>query len=78
MAIDLRVRGKWEHIGGIGFAGIDRRNQSAEFGISIGEKNSSNPRPVGACFIDICLNLFKTFDSKRFPLIGCAKSASVV
>jgi diamine N-acetyltransferase len=42
LALDVRVRGKWEHIGGTGFNAIDRRNQSAEFGIHIGEKKYWN------------------------------------
>lgn len=42
LAIDLRVRGRWEHIGGIGFTSIDWRCRSAEFGIHIGEKKYWN------------------------------------
>jgi RimJ/RimL family protein N-acetyltransferase len=38
MAVDLRVRGRWEHVGGIGFLNVDRRARSAEFGVHIGEK----------------------------------------
>jgi diamine N-acetyltransferase len=42
MAIDLRVRGGWEHIGAAGLHQIDQRCRIAEFGIHIGEKKHWN------------------------------------
>jgi RimJ/RimL family protein N-acetyltransferase len=42
MAIDLKMRGGWEHIGGAGFNVVDYRCRNAEFGIHIGEKKHWN------------------------------------
>lgn len=42
LAIDVHVRGKWRHIGGIGFAKVEWRCRSAEFGVHIGAREFWN------------------------------------
>ncbi|MGD8554017.1 MAG: GNAT family protein [Anaerolineales bacterium] len=68
LAIDVKPKDKWVHVGGCGLFNVDARAHSAEFGISIGDKTYWDQGYGTEAVRSLLRHAFETLNLRRISL----------